>query len=77
MPIAKIEVCRARPAAEVAAMMEAVHQAQQLALKVPADDRQIRYVEHRPEHFPMPPSKSLNEGLLTLHLSDALPHKSP
>lgn len=60
MPIAKIEVCRTRPAPEVSALIEAVYQAQREALKVPEDDRQIRYVEHRPEHFPVPPGKTAN-----------------
>ena len=60
MPIAKIEACRARPAAEVAALIEAVYQAQLEALKVPEDDKQIRYVEHKPEHFPVPPGKTRN-----------------
>lgn len=60
MPIAKIEVCRTRSAQEVSALIEAVYQAQREALKVPEDDRQIRYVEHRPEHFPVPPGKTAN-----------------
>lgn len=60
MPITKIEVCRSRAPQEVSAMVEAVYQAQLEALKVPEDDRQIRYVEHRPEHFPVPPGKSSN-----------------
>lgn len=60
MPIAKIETCRRRPAEEVAALIEAVYLAQREALKVPEDDRQIRYVEHKPEHFPAPPGKSAN-----------------
>lgn len=60
MPIAKIEVCRSRPPEEVAALIEAVYQAQLEALKVPKHDRQIRYVEHRPEHFPVPPGRTAN-----------------
>lgn len=60
MPIVKIEVCRSRAAAEVAAMIEAVYQAQLVAFKLPVDDRQIRYVEHKPEHFPVPPGKTAN-----------------
>ena len=60
MPIAKIEVCRSRPPEEVAALIEAVYQAQLEALKVPKHDRQIRYVEHRPEHFPVPPGRTDN-----------------
>ena len=60
MPIAKIEVCRSRPPEQVAALIEAVYQAQLEALKVPKDDKQIRYVEHKREHCPVPPGKTEN-----------------
>lgn len=60
MPLAKIEVRKSRPAAEVAALIEAVYQAQREALKVPEGDRQIRYIEHKPEHFAVPPGKTEN-----------------
>ena len=60
MPIAKIEVCRSHPPETVAALIEAVYQAQIEALKVPEDDRQIRYIEHKPEHCPIPPGKTAN-----------------
>ena len=60
MPAAKIEVRRSRPEHEVQALMEAVYQAQREALLVPEDDRQIRYVEHKPEHFSVPGDKSEN-----------------
>jgi phenylpyruvate tautomerase PptA (4-oxalocrotonate tautomerase family) len=60
MPIAKIEVCRSRPPEEVQAFIEAVYQAQREALKVPEWDRQIRYIEHKPEHFAIPPNKTEN-----------------
>ena len=60
MPIVKIEVCPARPAEQVSALIEAVYQAQLIALKLPEDDKQIRYVEHNPEHFPVPPGKTEN-----------------
>jgi len=60
MPIAKIEVCRARPLEQVSALIEAVYQAQLEALQVPEDDRQVRYVEHKPEHCPVPPGKTEN-----------------
>jgi len=60
MPIVKIEVCRPRPIEQVAALIEAVYQAQLIAFKLPEDDRQIRYVEHRREYFPIPPGKSEN-----------------
>lgn len=60
MPFSKIEVRRPRPAHEVQALIEAVYQAQREALKLPENDRQIRYIEHRPEHFAVPPDKSEN-----------------
>jgi len=60
MPYAKIEVRRSRPPAEVAALIEAVYLAQREALKVPEGDRQIRYIEHKPEHFAVPPNKTEN-----------------
>jgi phenylpyruvate tautomerase PptA (4-oxalocrotonate tautomerase family) len=64
MPLAKIEVRRSRSAAEVSALMEAVYLALREALQVPEDDRQIRYVEHRPEHFWVAPGKSENYTLV-------------
>jgi phenylpyruvate tautomerase PptA (4-oxalocrotonate tautomerase family) len=60
MPFARIEVRRARPEHEVQALIDAVYLAQREALHVPEDDRQIRYVEHKPEHFAVPPGKSEN-----------------
>lgn len=60
MPIARIEVRRSRPPEEVEAFIEAVYQAQREALKVPEWDRQIRYIEHKPEHFAIPPGKTDN-----------------
>lgn len=58
MPLSMIEVRRAWPPEQVQALIEALYQAQQEALKLPAHDRQIRFVEHRPEHFAVPPGKS-------------------
>jgi phenylpyruvate tautomerase PptA (4-oxalocrotonate tautomerase family) len=60
MPIAKIEVRRPWPAEQVQALMNAVYEAQREALKVPEGDKQIRYIEHRPEHFAVPPGKTEN-----------------
>lgn len=68
MPLARIEVRRSRPAHEVQALIEAVYQAQREALRVPEDDRQIRYVEHRPEHFAVPPDKTENYTLVEITL---------
>jgi phenylpyruvate tautomerase PptA (4-oxalocrotonate tautomerase family) len=68
MPLARIEVRKSRPAEEVAAIMEAVYQAQREALKVPEGDRQIRYIEHKPEHFAVPPGKTENYTLVEIVL---------
>ncbi|WP_394790648.1 tautomerase family protein [Rhodoferax sp.] len=64
MPLAKIEVRRSRPAEEVTALMEAVYLSMREALKLPEGDRQIRYIEHRPEHFWVAPGKSENYTLV-------------
>lgn len=68
MPYAKNEVRRGRPPTEVAALMEAVYLAQRDALKVPEGDRQIRYIEHRPEHFPVPPGETENSTFVDRQL---------
>jgi phenylpyruvate tautomerase PptA (4-oxalocrotonate tautomerase family) len=68
MPISKIEVLRSRPAAEIQAMMQALYEAQREALKVPEDDRTIRYVEHKREHFPIPPGKTENYTIIEINI---------
>ena len=68
MPLARIEVRKGRPAEEVAAIMEAVYQAQREALKVPEGDRQVRYIEHKPEHFAVPPGKTENYTFVEITL---------
>ena len=68
MPLAKIEVRRSRPASEVKALIDAVYQAQREALKVPEGDRQIRYIEHKAEHFAVPPGKTENYTLVEITL---------
>ena len=60
MPVAKIEVRRPRPPEQVQAFIQAVYEAQREALKVPDGDRQIRYIEHAPERFAVPPGKTEN-----------------
>jgi phenylpyruvate tautomerase PptA (4-oxalocrotonate tautomerase family) len=68
MPLAKIEVRRSRPPSEVKALIDAVYQAQREALKVPEGDRQIRYIEHKAEHFAVPPGKTENYTLVEITL---------
>ena len=64
MPLTRIEVRRPRPANEVQALIDAVAEALRESLQLPAGDRQLRYVEHRPEHFAVPPGKSENYTLV-------------
>ncbi|HKE97186.1 MAG TPA: tautomerase family protein [Povalibacter sp.] len=68
MPLVKIEVRRHRSAEQVQALIEAVHRAQREALKIPEDDRQFRYIEHRPEHFQAPPGRTENYTLIDVTL---------
>jgi phenylpyruvate tautomerase PptA (4-oxalocrotonate tautomerase family) len=68
MPFAKIEVRRNRPPHEIEALIEAVYQAQRTALKVPENDRQIRYIEHKAEHFAVPPGKSENYTFVEIQI---------
>jgi len=68
MPLARIEVRRRRSGEEVQAMIEAVYLALREALKVPEHDRQIRYIEHKPEHFAAPPGKTDNFTLVEISL---------
>lgn len=68
MPLARIETRRPRPPDEIEALIQAVYQAQRTALKVPEHDRQIRYIEHRPEHFAVPPGKSENYTLVEIQI---------
>lgn len=44
------------------------YQAQLLVLKVPEDDKQIRYVEYKPEHFPVPPNKTQNYTIVEIQI---------
>jgi phenylpyruvate tautomerase PptA (4-oxalocrotonate tautomerase family) len=68
MPLAKIEVRKSRSEEEIGHMIDAVYQAQREALKVPEGDRQIRYLEHKPEHFAVPPGKTENYTLVEIAL---------
>lgn len=66
MPLAKIETRRPWPAKQELALMDAVYESFREALKVPEGDRQIRYIEHRPEHFGVPPGKTENATLVEI-----------
>lgn len=66
MPICFIHSHRPRPDIEVEALMTALHEAMQDALRVPDDDHDIRYVEHRAAHCRIPGGKSQDYLLVTV-----------
>jgi phenylpyruvate tautomerase PptA (4-oxalocrotonate tautomerase family) len=65
MPIVTIEVSRPRSPQAITAIIDAVYHAQVVAFKLPEDDKQIRYVQHEPHCFPVPPGKSENFTIIT------------
>lgn len=68
MPLTRIEVRKKWPPEQEQAIMEAVYLAQREALKLPEHDRQIRYIQHSPEHFHVPPGKTENYTLIEITL---------
>jgi phenylpyruvate tautomerase PptA (4-oxalocrotonate tautomerase family) len=66
MPLAKVEVRKTWRPEQVQAIIEAVYVAQRDALKVPEHDRHIRFMEHKPEHFHMPPGRTENYTLVEI-----------
>jgi len=68
MPIAKIEVRRSWSSEQQQRLISALHAAMMDALKTPERDKQIRYVEHLPEHFAVPPQASENYTLVELSM---------
>ncbi len=68
MPITRIEGRRTRTSDEVQALIEAVYLAQREALRVPEWDRQIRYIEHKPDHFHVIPGTSENYVLVEISM---------
>lgn len=68
MPLAKIEVRKSWPPEQIQAIIEAIYLAQREALKVPEGDRQIRFIEHKPEHFHVPPEKTENYTVVEINI---------
>ena len=68
MPIARIEVRKSWPAEKQQFLIQALHAAMLEALKIPERDKQIRFVEHRPEHFAVPPEATENYTLVELSM---------
>ena len=68
MPLARIEVRKNWPAEKQQFLIQALHAAMLEALKIPERDKQIRFVEHRPEHFAVPPEATENYTLVELSM---------
>ena len=68
MPLVRIEVRRSREYKEKRAVCDAVHAAMKEALLIPEHDRHIRYIEHAPEDFQVPPGKTKDYTLVEITL---------
>ncbi|MGU3437516.1 tautomerase family protein [Actinomycetes bacterium M1A6_2h] len=55
MPVALVEVRRSYTAAEEVGLMDAVHNALVVAFAIPAGDKHIRLIEHRPHRMTTSP----------------------
>ena len=68
MPLVRIEVRKSRKPEEKRAVCDAVHAAMKEALLIPEHDRQIRYIEHAPDDFQVPPGKTEDYTLVEITL---------
>ena len=68
MPLVRIEVRRSREPEEKRAVCDAVHAAMKEALLIPEHDRHVRYIEHAPEDFQVPPAKTEDYTLVEITL---------
>lgn len=60
MPLVKIETRRPWSTSQKKEIMEAIHSSMREALKIPENDRNIRFNEYHPEDFQVPPDKTEN-----------------
>ncbi len=68
MPLVKIEARKLWSSTEKIVIIEAVHTALRDALKIPTDDRNVRFQSYAQEDFEVPPGKSENYLLLEVTL---------
>jgi phenylpyruvate tautomerase PptA (4-oxalocrotonate tautomerase family) len=68
MPLVKIETRKSWNASHKKEIMEAVHLAMRAALKIPENDRNIRFHEYHPEDFQVPPDNSENYILVEISM---------
>ncbi|HCY87122.1 MAG TPA: tautomerase family protein [Desulfobacteraceae bacterium] len=68
MPLVKIETRKNRNPSQKKDIMDAVHSALRDALKIPEDDRDIRFREYHPDDFQVSPEKTENYILVQITL---------
>lgn len=68
MPLVKIETRKSWNASQKKKIMEAVHLAMREALKIPENDRTIRFHEYHSEDFQVPPEKTENYILVEISM---------
>ena len=66
MPLVKIEARKKWDVSQKKEIINAIHSAMREALKIPEDDRNIRFIEYHPEDFQVPPGKSDNYILVEI-----------
>lgn len=66
MPLVKIETRKSWSASEKNGIMEAVHSAMREALKIPENDRDIRFHAYHSEDFHVSPEKTENYTLVEI-----------
>jgi phenylpyruvate tautomerase PptA (4-oxalocrotonate tautomerase family) len=68
MPLVKIETRKSWNASQKKEIMEAIHSAMREALKIPENDRDIRFHEYHPADFQVSPDKTENYILLEISM---------
>jgi len=68
MPLVKIETRKFWPASQKLEIMEAVHSAMREALKIPENDRDIRFHAYHPEDYQVSPDKTQRYTLVEITL---------
>ena len=68
MPLVKIETRKFWNASQKKEIMEAIHSSMREALKIPENDRNIRFHELHPDDFQVPPGKTGNYILVEISM---------
>ena len=68
MPLVKIETRKSWNASQKKEIMEAIHSSMREALKIPENDRNIRFHELHPDDFQVPPGKTGNYILVEISM---------